>query len=738
MKIFCKNFAKKSPRPKIFRTKNLRKKRRPLPVLPKSGNPKMFFYSHGSLHALVTRQSLYNTASSSSGSGDGGGGNASSANDGGCVFKLPDPKPILVVQKILNTFSNNGREFITCCLYDGRNVAFGLVSKALINKSLTYNEVDVQFKEGTVIQLNEYLITDSKNENLRKISGGLQYLIQCLDRNKVVMIVLEKFCVLGNDESIERERLEAEARESAKELERLEQWSAEQLRIEQAKLDQAEVMKALDRFWEKRESSSSNNNNNNKTAAKPTPSSSSSKPPNKGLAVLELEPNKQAQQQRDSGGGGGVKAKASKKEDCDDAASAAATINTINAGGGDDHDHDDDNNGSLKISELNMGIGIGESMWSLRVCLSRIGIIRDFYNNEQGPGKTMRLQFYDETGYIELAFFNKNCEFCDKNNLQVNTVYTIRCATIKFSKKSLKAWHDKANSMYDLHFNARKTTVTTDPDQTPIEKKFLNLNLINIDKNDADHDDQRQPTTTTTTTTTTTPTTTTTTNDRGHKQQQQQPPPPPLNPNHIQLAQIYNREVGSFINTTAIVTKIGILDKITRKGQGKVDLPVRRIDIVDSSVDKPISIALWGKQATQCQLTFGKIYLFTDIELTNYLGRSLSIVKKSGFLNVTGYSNVTGVEELSKWWRENKSFYREDQQQQQQQQQQQIKIVDSFKKSKKRRKHYNDHEHGHHDSDDDDDDDDHDQDADDNEKENNEHYSRKQYKKQKYNNNKAS
>lgn len=110
----------------------------------------------------------------------------------------------------------------------------------------------------------------------------------------------------------------------------------------------------------------------------------------------------------------------------------------------------------------------------------------------------MRLQFYDETGYIELAFFGKYCDLKEKK------VYTIRNVDIKLSKKFLKTWNDKNNFIYDLHFN-RTTTLIPDPDQSQIEKRFKK-----------GRDVKRQPTTTRNEETNTT-------KDR-HKQQQPQYP----------------------------------------------------------------------------------------------------------------------------------------------------------------------------------------------------------------------
>ena len=320
--------------------------------------------------------------------------------------------------------------------------------------------------------------------------------------------------------------------------------------------------------------------------------------------------------------------------------------------------------------------------WSLRVCLSQISSIRE-WDNENGSGTTMRLQFFDETGYIELAFFDKYCQFCSKNNLIENTVYTIRNASIKTSKKPLKVWHDKNNSIYDLHFN-RNTSVIPDPDQTPIEKLFK--------KKKKDSDAKRQPTTTTTTTTTTLHTNTEEDREKQQtskslkqlqkhllqqqqQQQQHQPQCGVSKPEFIHLFAIYEIEIGTFINTTAIVIKIGKLDKI--KKHGKVALPLRRLEIIDDSINQPVTITLWGKQATDCTIKYGKTYLFTDVELTNFNGRSLSIVKKSGFLNVTGYYNVTGVEVLAMWWRDNKRRFPPEERQD--------TIVDCLNNSKKRK-----------------------------------------------------
>lgn len=635
----------------------------------------MFFYSHGSLNALVTRQSLY-TASTTNGT-------AANTNEG-CVYKCPDPKPILVVKNILKTFENRGRNFTTFVLYDGQNVAFGLVVNSLINQSLSYNRVDVEFKEGTVIQLHEYSITNSKNNDFCSVAGQMKYLINCLDNAKVVMVILEKFFVLGNDESIQRNRLEKEAREKAIELERAKLLAEEDKRLEerdkQWEMNRAKAMEQWDRVIEsaiaeqKASKKPPTMPTTTTTTTTPTKTTTTLKTPTK--TITTSTPTKTTTTPTTTNISKTSCSNDSKKENAamttyrhhtaentnaewqndnyndDDAAVAVAAAASAAAakddddddefyGDGDDDNVDGDNDEVEKNEEIeeyephkicDLCTDISRSKWSLRACLSQISSVRPFDNKQNGSsGKTMRVQLYDETGYIELAFFNEFCDAYSSNNkLKLNTVYTIRNADIRKSKKTLKLWPGKFNSFYDLYFN-KHTTISIDSNQKSIAKEFMN----DDNKSHERHEQQQQQ-----------QQLTRSNNDAASRE-----------PGFIDLAQLYDYKHGSLINTTGIVTKIGELDWFNRTG--KPSLALRRVEIIDNTVSRPVKVALWGKQAKECELQHGHIYLFTDAELTNYAGRSLSIIKKSGFLNVTGYFNVKGVEKLAMWWRENKSRFKE-------------------------------------------------------------------------------
>ncbi len=49
--------------------------------------------------------------------------------------------------------------------------------------------------------------------------------------------------------------------------------------------------------------------------------------------------------------------------------------------------------------------------------------------------------------------------------------------------------------------------------------------------------------------------------------------------------------------------------------------------------------------------------MFKGAELTSYGGISLSVLRTTGFLKITGYYNVEGVEKLSLWWKKEKSQF---------------------------------------------------------------------------------
>ena len=49
--------------------------------------------------------------------------------------------------------------------------------------------------------------------------------------------------------------------------------------------------------------------------------------------------------------------------------------------------------------------------------------------------------------------------------------------------------------------------------------------------------------------------------------------------------------------------------------------------------------------------------MFKGAELSSFGGVSLSVLRSTGFMDITGYFNVPGVERLAMWWRKVKSQY---------------------------------------------------------------------------------
>lgn len=478
----------------------------------------MFYLSKGSLYSLT----------------------APSEKNQRSINTLLEHKPILLIRKIIHHFSNNGREYTVCVLFDGRNQAFGAVKKNKINETISYNASDVEFIEGTLIHLQEYIVINSKNEDLCSVSGCFKNLIESQDRNKVVMVILEKFIVIGHDESVEQEKAELEERDTTKVL-----------RITQNIVEDEIQGNSPDK--------------------------------------LHDHPLEQFNQTLES-------------------ANLSYELENSRVCAEDNSNDENDEYLDYKISDLKNAIS--RSKWSLRACVSNVTTVRQFTNQTNGSnGKTMRVQLYDDTGYIELVFFNNFCDTFAKK-IKINKIYRIQNADIKISKKTLKAWPDKKNSDYDLYVNI-STIIKVDSNQEIIEKTFLNK----TQENEENLVNRRS--------------------------------------GFIELNLLPLKKTGSLIKTTAFVCRIGEIYMQPRNG--KSNLAIRRIEIIDDTVEEPVKMALWGNQAIDCKFILGHVYLIIDAELSDYGGQSLSYLKKSGFLDVTSFYNVPGVEKLTIWWKKVKS-----------------------------------------------------------------------------------
>lgn len=274
------------------------------------------------------------------------------------------------------------------------------------------------------------------------------------------------------------------------------------------------------------------------------------------------------------------------------------------------------------ISELTSTMN--NQNWSIKACLSKISPIRSFTYSNGKLGKVLRMQFFDRTGLVEMVFFNDYCEQY-KDKLILNNCYIIRNSSIKYSKKSFKAWSDDLFSNFDIIVNSA-TVFEHVPDEQIL------MSEINL-----------QPEKDSSTILVETP-----------KVSCQSEP----KNSFITLSQLILQKNKSIVDVIGVICSIGKLDSINRiKGK---NLEVRRIKIIDQT-SQPITVAFWGRQAKDIinDIKLGDIYMFKGAELTSYAGYSLSVIRSTGFLKITGYFNVSGVEQLAMWWRENKSLYNE-------------------------------------------------------------------------------
>lgn len=291
--------------------------------------------------------------------------------------------------------------------------------------------------------------------------------------------------------------------------------------------------------------------------------------------------------------------------------------------------------------------------WAIRCLLREMTAERAFENRQNGnKGTIMRAQFEDESGLIEAVFFNEACTKW-KHVLKKNHCYIVRRAQVKYIKKNLRAWCSSKYSNYDLIVDSLSIFVEDEQAHEQL------TNLLSIDTSSSSallSSPQRKEESA---------------GLNGEASTLSNLADNQPKSTFIKLHQASQNRNGSSIDVIAIVTKVNDLTCLKRTG--KPSLPLRRIEIVDET-SPPIEVALWGAQAKDCMFKVGKTYMFKGIQLTNYNGLSLSVVRATGCMDITGYFNVSGVEKLSMWWRQHKSELKEEDQE--------ISIEPSAKKSR--------------------------------------------------------
>lgn len=306
------------------------------------------------------------------------------------------------------------------------------------------------------------------------------------------------------------------------------------------------------------------------------------------------------------------------------------------------HHHESSEQSSSILSIYSLSPSLSNQIWTIKSCLSKISPVKEFpYKKGDVIGRVMRMQFYDRTGYIEVVFFN---EFIDryKDFFEIGKFYLIRNSEIKYSKKTYRAWPEDLYSNFDLIVT--KTTEFQLTDNEIIHKSEIAAPSSNRFEQQKMHTLNSQQSFATSQTTP---------NSQKHASSKEQQSDN-IKSTFISLDQLILKKNKSLVDVIGVVCDIG--DMSSLKLSKKKPLYIKRIKIVDNTAD-PISVAFWGEQASNLNVEIGQIYMFKGAELSSYGGLSLSVLRSTGFMNITGYYNVSGVEKLSMWWRRIKTKY---------------------------------------------------------------------------------
>jgi len=219
-------------------------------------------------------------------------------------------------------------------------------------------------------------------------------------------------------------------------------------------------------------------------------------------------------------------------------------------------------------------------------------------------GSFIRLQLTDSSGSIELVAFNQLAELDAIKRMNMNKIYMISYADVKFMNLGCQKWPAKNGSAYELHVALETEIITIDE---PLSEYVLK-------------------------------------SDEGLSPLILQHPTPKLKPNHhskyenyvnLQLLEHYKPE--SLINVLGLIIQV---DTHVRKLPNKDNLSLLNFKITDTSSES-VSVAVWGAQADNFSFEIGDIVDISKCKLTNFGGRSLSLVWGSSIEKIDTGLNTT-------------------------------------------------------------------------------------------------
>ena len=282
-----------------------------------------------------------------------------------------------------------------------------------------------------------------------------------------------------------------------------------------------------------------------------------------------------------------------------------------------------------------------KSDWELTLVLCQKTTIIPFEVRDSGKKSTrIRLQFRDESGYIEaVAFGNQATRMYD---LEVNKMYKIQHADIKQGNPMYRQWPDQkflsdcelligdstlielAEPTFDSPFPAIPTEATASlVVQSIVQTKASSrLNPKKLTKQEIAREKDNQYLAMNSGAT-------------GHK--------------FTPLNLIPLLPVKSKVNLFGVVTKVEQYSTMNRAQSNPLE--IRNISVSDTTgVDT--RLAFWGKQAVNFTYMAGTILMINDAELVHYKGITLHIRRDTQVIEMTtnpfGYAEVAAIQD---WWK---------------------------------------------------------------------------------------
>lgn len=111
---------------------------------------------------------------------------------------------------------------------------------------------------------------------------------------------------------------------------------------------------------------------------------------------------------------------------------------------------------------------------------------------------------------------------------------------------------------------------------------------------------------------------------------------------------LFSKKPKCLVDIIGIVKEIGNSES-TKIGKSNAVLSLRKVKLVDMT-NISVSVAFWGKQAEQFDYKIGTCLMINKIQVTNFNGLSLSVLRMTELIEVKRDYNIDKATELIDWW----------------------------------------------------------------------------------------